>query len=218
MTYGSLLTLKSFRGGLMSKKQEKFQKRHSLILNTAEQIIKDKGYYAFKMSDVSDYLDIAKGTLYNHFHSKEELVFNLIYPKMSQSTTTLEGIINKKVDTITKIKEIIRATLESSYFQFVLLSFPDMAALFQEKNSSKLEKVQNKMIECFKMVIEQGKREQMLHDDISTAYTAHQLLIISDPLIYSLLVQNKKMTHEDFIAHTTRNFLFGIVKDITQIQ
>ncbi len=216
MTYGSFLTLKSFRGGLMSKKQEKFQKRHSLILNTAEQIIKDKGYYAFKMSDVSDYLDIAKGTLYNHFLSKEELVFNLIYPKMSQSTTTLKIIANKQTDAITKIKELIRATLESSYFQFVLLSFPDMAALFQEKNSSELEKVQNEMIKCFKKVIDQGKREQVFHDEISNEYTAHQLLIISDPLIYSLLVQNKKMTHEDFITHTTRNFLFGIAQNQSQ--
>lgn len=196
----------------MSKKEEKFQKRHSLILETAEQIIKDKGYYAFKMSDVSDYMDIAKGTLYNHFQSKEELVYNLISPKMLVFTSTLKEIINKQFDSITKIKEIVRATLESSYFQFVLLSFPDMAALFQERNSSELEKIQNDMIECYKKVMVQGKKEQVFHDEISIEYTAYQLLIISDPLIYSLLVQNNKMTHEDFINYTTRNFLFGIVK------
>jgi len=170
------------------------------------------------MSDVSNYMDIAKGTLYNHFQSKEELVFDLIYPKMSQFTTTLKVIVHKRIDAITKIKEIIRATLESSYFQFVLLSFPDMAALFQEENSMELENVQNDMISCFKKVIEQGKQEQVIDEEISTEYTAHQLLIISDPLTYSLLVQTGKMTHEDFINHTTRNYLFGITKSYAHNQ
>lgn len=197
----------------MKKKEDKIQKRHSLILNTAEQIIKEKGYYAFKMSDVSDYMDIAKGTLYNHFQSKEELVFNLIHPKMLQFTASLKIIVNKQIDAITKIKEVITETLESSYFQFVLCSFPDMAALFQEKNSSELEKVQNEMIFFFKKIIEQGKQEKVIDDGVFAEYAAHQLLIISDPLIYSLLVKDKKITHEDFISHTIENFLFGIVRN-----
>lgn len=194
----------------MSKKAEKFQKRQSLILKTAEEIIESKGYYAFKMSDVSEQMDIAKGTLYLHFSSKEELVFSLIHPKMLMYTSTLKEIIQYQSDAITKIKEIIKATLESSYFQFVLLSFPDMAALFQEKNSSELEKIQNEMIICFKKVIEQGKQEQIFYNKLSTEYTAYQLLLISDPLIYSLLVKNHKMTHSEFINYTITNFLFGI--------
>lgn len=196
----------------MSKKEEKIQKRHALILKAAEQMIKDKGYYAFKMSDVSDHIDIAKGTLYLHFKSKEELVFNLIYPKMLEFTSTIKEIIHKQLEAMTKIKEIIIATLESSYFQFVLLSFPDMAALFQERNSSELEKIQNEMLLSFKKVIEQGKKEQLFNNDVSDDYISHQLLLVSNPLMYSLLVKNKKMSHENFIHYTIENFLFGIVK------
>ncbi|MFD1608618.1 TetR/AcrR family transcriptional regulator [Oceanobacillus luteolus] len=147
----------------MNRRQEKFNNRHKLILEKAEEIIKKQGYINFTMDEVAKAVDIAKGTLYLHFKSKEELVYNLVHPKMLQLLNDVKKIVNKETDFILKLNRLISGLFSSSYFQFVVLSFPDMSAVFQKDTSSELELIQKEIIKNFISLINSGNENNLLN-------------------------------------------------------
>lgn len=192
-------------------KETKYQIRNQKIIETAESLIKQKGYHCFKMSDISDELDIAKGTIYNHYRSKEDLLFVIVYPKMERLRDSLREVNLEKAQFKHKFESIIRIALESDYHQFLLLSYSDMAVLFQEKNQTEMECIQNEIVQEFRNVLTQGIQEGIVRQSLSVDFLSHQILLTLNPLLHSLLVTDStKMSHEDYVEQTIALLLYGI--------
>ena len=193
--------------------EKKYQVRNQKILDTAEKLIKHKGYHHFKMSDISDELEIAKGTIYNHYRSKEDLLFALIYPKLKHFRDELRQIVGANHSFEETFRIAIRKAIESEYHQFLLLTFSDVAVLFQEKNQKDMELIQDEIIQEFKNILILGINEGVVKGDISVDFLSYQILSALNPLLHSLLViETAKMTHDDFVKQTTELLLYGIRK------
>ncbi|MEC0305908.1 TetR/AcrR family transcriptional regulator [Paenibacillus lautus] len=194
----------------MSKREQKFEARQELILQTAERLITDNGYHAIKMSDIADALEIAKGTLYLHYKSKEELVFELIKPKIMEFRQIVESTVSEDFHPVQQVERIIDEALSSSFFTFVLTSFPDMGAIFADAKAKELQRVQDEVIDCLERIIERGKKERVFTEDLPTHFSALQLMQLLDPLVYSILVREDSMSHADFVKYTTLHYLNSI--------
>lgn len=195
---------------MLSKREQKFEARQELILQTAERLITDNGYHAIKMSDIADALEIAKGTLYLHYKSKEELVFELIQPKIMEFREIVESTVSEDFHPVQQVERIIDEALSSSFFTFVLTSFPDMGAIFADAKVKELQNVQDEVIACFERIIERGKKERVFTEDLPTHFSALQLMQLLDPLVYSILVREDGMSHADFVKYTTLHYLNSI--------
>src|SRR5947209_12823273 len=57
-----------------SLKEKQRQEREALILQAAEEVLTEKGYYETSIDEIAARVGIAKGTVYLHFPSKEDLV------------------------------------------------------------------------------------------------------------------------------------------------
>lgn len=57
---------------------KKGEQTRDLILECAEKIFSQKGYYETQVSDISDMAHVAKGTVYQYFKNKESLFVSLI--------------------------------------------------------------------------------------------------------------------------------------------
>lgn len=62
----------------MSSRKEQFEHRERQILATAEQLLLESGDYDLTLDSLARHLDLAKGTLYKHFVSKDELLLRLL--------------------------------------------------------------------------------------------------------------------------------------------
>jgi len=58
----------------MSRKQRELFEREQLILDTAQQILQQEGLQGLTMDRVAAEIEYSKGTVYNHFSSKEEII------------------------------------------------------------------------------------------------------------------------------------------------
>jgi len=58
----------------LTRKQRELHDREQLILDTAQQIINSEGWGHLTMERVAAAVEYSKGTVYNHFSSKEDLV------------------------------------------------------------------------------------------------------------------------------------------------
>ncbi|WP_339779741.1 TetR/AcrR family transcriptional regulator [uncultured Thalassospira sp.] len=71
-------------------KQEKWQQREKVILDCAQELIGQYGFFDLKMSDLARAADISVGTLYVHFASKEDLLLGLALRAGAKRTAFLE--------------------------------------------------------------------------------------------------------------------------------
>lgn len=189
---------------------KKFTKRNKLILETAEELIKDHGYHQVKMSNISEKLDIAKGTLYSHYQSKEQLVFSIVKPKIDNFLSTMEKIEESTLPENKKVSSFIETGFSSDFFHFVLLSFPDMGAIFNEDHNSELTLTQEKIIGIFERVIAKGITNETFQTNASSYFLALQLMQLFDPLIYKTLVSSGTMSSEEFVNQSVTFFMTAI--------
>ena len=59
-------------------RQHQFKAREENILAMAEQLLLESGDGDITLDSLADQLDLAKGTLYKHFSSKDELYLRII--------------------------------------------------------------------------------------------------------------------------------------------
>ena len=67
----------SARLDTLPRKQREFQQREQLILDTAQAMLHEHGYAQLTMDRIAEAVEYSKGTIYNHFSSKEDLVCSL---------------------------------------------------------------------------------------------------------------------------------------------
>ncbi len=61
----------------MTRKQREVRDREERILDVALSMLEDQGYLGLNMDRIADALEYSKGTIYQHFSCKEEIVLSL---------------------------------------------------------------------------------------------------------------------------------------------
>ena len=61
----------------LSRKQRELATREALILDTAQNILHEQGYSCLTMDRIAEAVEYSKGTIYNHFSNKEDMVCSL---------------------------------------------------------------------------------------------------------------------------------------------
>ena len=62
----------------MMDRQARFKEREALIFDVAERLLLENGEMGMTLDALALELDLAKGTLYKHFQSKDELYLHLL--------------------------------------------------------------------------------------------------------------------------------------------
>lgn len=130
---------------MMPTRQKNFYERERTILLAAEQLLLESGCYDLTLDDLAKTLDIAKGTLYKHFDSKDELFLRLLID------------YETRLATITTINDSPSATITRMVLQ--LLLNPRRAMLFthlEERLSSTSTGLTKQFSELYKI-----RRERM---------------------------------------------------------
>ena len=61
----------------LTRKEREYLHREQLILDTARNILATDGYQMFSMERIASEIEYSKGTIYNHFKSKEDILSSL---------------------------------------------------------------------------------------------------------------------------------------------
>jgi len=61
----------------LSRKQREIEQREALILDVARELLIQQGYLGLRMDQIADRIEYSKGTIYQHFPNKEEIILAL---------------------------------------------------------------------------------------------------------------------------------------------
>ena len=73
-----------------ARKQRELAQRHSLFLGIGRKLLHEHGFHQLSMDSVAEFAEYSKGTLYQHFSCKEELLVQLCIERMSGLQVMIE--------------------------------------------------------------------------------------------------------------------------------
>lgn len=115
---------------VFAKEERKVQQRLQVraeILQACAQVIVEKGVSGLSMEDVSQLAGLSKGSLYNYFSNREELIWVIIDTYRDQFLAACEPIFhNTQIDTasrFTLLVELLFHTLENQHGLVAVLDY-----------------------------------------------------------------------------------------------
>lgn len=143
--------------------------KKDLILDSAEKVFLEKGFYPTKIEEIARNAGIAKGTVYIYFKDKESIYISLIERKLNEVSNFIEDIIKENISSSEKLEKIYFRMCEfivkTQKFQS-LISIENIQTLTNMIDSLKeqiIPKVKG-LIEAIAKIIEEGVRERKFED------------------------------------------------------
>jgi AcrR family transcriptional regulator len=99
--------------GIRERKKRDYEKRRTLILDTARRLFHRKGYGGVTLDEIALEIEFSKGTIYSHFASKEEIFAQILLGHLN----LLAGVLKEAASTSATREEGVKRALEA-YLRF----------------------------------------------------------------------------------------------------
>jgi TetR/AcrR family transcriptional regulator, fatty acid metabolism regulator protein len=190
-----------------SLKERQYQEREEFILQVAEDLLLARGYHDVSMDDIATQVGIARGTLYRHFASKEDLAFVLIKRDISALANNIEEILAMDTNAQERLEAALHATYRTFAGKFMLL--PDKGAVMSilSEKIVEIQEAREELLERIRRLIEAGQASGEF--DVTLPADALSLAFFSfaSPIFYMRMVTQGNKTEEELMTCLTRMYL-----------
>ena len=101
--------------GVKERRKREEMARLSSIMVAAEKVFSERGYYKARMEDIAEAAELAKGTLYFYFNSKDEIYLHLLERETQKVHAEIQCRIKETSTFIEALEQTIGFYLE--YFE-----------------------------------------------------------------------------------------------------
>lgn len=195
-------------------KEQWRQARAELILDEAEKLLAEKGYHDASIDEIAARAGVAKGTLYQHFPSKEALILALLERNIKLFEQTIERVAQETLPARTRLEKLLHYVYQERLGQHrPLLQLIDQSAEIRQaillgKQGHIYERWQQITLQIRRM-LEDGKAEGAFDQAIST-----ELMLCLFMQMLKLSGRESLMaalSAEELCAQVKRVFFEGIV-------
>ncbi len=159
-----------------------------LILDAAERLLVRYGFKKMTMDDLEQEIGIAKGTIYLHFSSKEEIALSRVDRVIDRLYEELWKIARSKENPSHRLQAMLmtRVLFRFDSVQHYAESIDEQMATIRPALEARREKYFEKEAQIFVQVLQEGKRQKTFFFE-EADYTAHTLLVATNALLPSSL-------------------------------
>ena len=158
--------------GIQERKKRDFASRRQRIISTAKNLLTQNGFNQVTLDDIAAEIEFSKGTIYNHFGSKEELYAHVLLEMLDHLLERLQAAADSASTAIEGIKYCLEAYLQF-YSQhreyFHLLFFFDLFSDRYRLPEELLYEIRNRKLRCLFMLqrfIRQGIGRREIKEDL----------------------------------------------------
>jgi AcrR family transcriptional regulator len=197
----------------LSLKDRQRQMRENAILEAAHQLLAEKGYQGMTMDDLATRVGIAKGSLYQHFKSKEELIGAALVSFMDRISNYI-GTLPSTQPAIERIKLTCRKALILRFQD----GFPDILGVKSlVKESLTCHPVYaastERLVVALAGLFEVAKKQGDVASEIPTDLLVHATIgRMREPEVDPLIADGR-VQPEEVVDFLVQMFLGGVVTD-----
>ena len=164
-----------------------------LILDTMEELLKEKSVRDISLAEIAGTAGISKGTLYYHFKNKDEILFAVMDRYLDQQSEELRAwAFDESKDT--SLPRLIKYILQRD------TSTADMRFHFFYEAFAGNEIIRERLLlryhEFFVLIADIIRKRT---DEIDSEYMSWMILLLSDGLLLHKLIGNEDINTEQFI-------------------
>ena len=199
---------------------QKGERRKQQIIDTAKEMFLEKGYQSTHIGQVCDKLDIARGTVYQYFGNKKEILYTLIddisekVQKLFDNELLCSYLETKPIqeDVISFIKKRLSSCIEILLNEPIIIKliFRDVPGI-----DSKIIKHVNGVFETVKDVIAKEitklKETHFFRDDVDSSITSNLLVGGVMMIVYEYDKKGLDVMKSEIIDSIVKNYLNGVI-------
>jgi uroporphyrinogen III methyltransferase/synthase len=158
------------------EKIKRKQRKRERMLEVAAELFSKKNYHEVMMDDVASLTDVAKGTVYNYFSSKEELYFTIMSSKLENLNASLKNKIASEISVIDSLHiYVIHLYMFMMKYQNFFLMYQKEYMNAQNEFCDELRAMSDELKSILSDVIYKGKRENQFRD-VDESFTVKLVL------------------------------------------
>jgi TetR/AcrR family transcriptional regulator, fatty acid metabolism regulator protein len=201
-----------------SLKEKQRQEREALILQVAEEVLMEKGYHETSMDEIAARVGIAKGTVYLHFPSKEDLVVTIFARDMQQFLQAVEAAIEGAAASELTARAKLEAVLHFLYgglfskraqLLSTMYTTTDLRRFFHEKGTC-MRDMWDHLATRITALLEEGKAAGEFDTSIPTSVMLSAFFSLLSPRSYERLLVGAQMSPDELVTHLARIYFKGI--------
>ena len=197
-----------------SLKEKQRQEREALILKIAEEVLLEKGYYETSMDEIASRVGVAKGTVYLHFPSKEDLVVAIFAQDLQQFSEGIEAIMASELPVRAKIEAFLHFMYGGFFSKRTQLLYAiynniDLRRLFFEKKGCMRDLWEDLAARVTKL-LEEGKAAGELDTTIPTNIMLNVFFSLLSPRSYERLVVGEQMSPDELAKYVVQIYFKGV--------
>lgn len=200
-----------------SLKEKQRQERENLILQVAEEVFLEKGYHDTSMEEIAARVGVAKGTVYLHFPSKEDLVVAIFTRDTQTFSQAVDDAITSQTGVTARAKlEAILYFMYSGFYSkhaqllYSIFTNTDLRRLFIEKKKGCLRDLWEHLAERITVVLEEGKTSGEFDTAIPTSVMLSAFFSLQSPRSYERLVVGEHMSPEELVKYLGQIYFKGV--------
>ncbi len=197
-----------------SLKEKQRQEREALILQAAEEVLMEKGYYETSIDEIAARVGIAKGTVYLHFPSKEDLAIAIFENDMQQLLqiidTTMDSTLTAR-EKIEAIFDLMHGGIMSKRMQLLysLSNSGGLRHLLIEKKGC-LREIWDQISARLNSLFDEGKAAGDFEPALPTMVMLSAFYSLLSPKSYDRLMTDGQMSGEEVAKNLKRIYFKGI--------
>jgi AcrR family transcriptional regulator len=197
-----------------SLKEKQRQEREKLILQAAEEVFLEKGYYEASMEEIATRVGIAKGTVYLHFPGKEELVAAILSRNLESFIQGIDAVLAPQPTAKAKLEALLEymySGLFNTQTQLIssIYNGVDIKRLFAEKSGCMREHWQS-LTHHVSQLLDEGKAAGEFDNSIPTSAMVVAFLRLFSPRNYEPLLMQNMLPRKELIQWLDKLYFKGI--------
>ena len=197
-----------------SLKERQRREREALILQAAEDVFIEKGYYDTSMEEIAVRVGIAKGTIYLHFASKEALVVAILTRDMEIFLEELEVALATEQTARAKLAAFLKSMhtgLRRKRNQFLSsISYQGDVRCHLSEHGHRIHELWEQMAHKVAGILEEGKAAGEFKATLPTRMMLCALFSLSSPHVFERLGLEKDVPPEEFVEYVATIFFNGV--------
>jgi TetR/AcrR family fatty acid metabolism transcriptional regulator len=185
-------------------------KRES-ILRAATSVFARNGYFNSKVADIARAADVADGTVYLYFKSKEEILHSIFDQNMADAIAAGRKLIEQLSDPREKLRQIAKLHLQR------LGGDRELAIVFQVELRGSTKFMEEfsaagfaEYLKLLGRIIEEGQRSQVFRKDLNAKVVAKILFGALDEMATNWIISHRSYQLEPMADVVMDVFLNGV--------
>ena len=148
--------------------EKRHEKRRRIAKSTCDLFI-EKGYMNITISQIAKIAGIGKGTVYEYFKNKEDIIFELMACLQEEYDLVLHQKLNEAITAKEKLIYLFDIFLsDEKTIQIQRKIYKEFLSIYINEKTEEMVEYNNKMMEKYSLVLESIFKESIKRDEIST--------------------------------------------------